>query len=145
MPDPYTSGLVRRSDRYTIWANRRNLKGTEYVLHEDLPDSYVKARGQLRPIMIAAQQKAMFIGDKLKVDDKIYEVGDINHLPPHLEPTNVCTQKTDMVLFFGKHSPLSNMHMCSITLDGQDNSSVEQYYQQQKGRRCQTIIQRHLM
>ena len=86
--------------------------------------------------MIAAQQsgmKAMFIGDKLKVDGKIYEVGDINHIPPHLEPINTCTQKTDnMVLFFGKDSPLSNMHMCSITLNGQNYSSVEQYYQQKR-------------
>ena len=65
--------------------------------------------------------------DKLKVDGKIYEVGDINHLPPHLEPINACTHKTDnMVLFFGKHSPLSNMHMCSIALNGQDYSSVQQ-------------------
>jgi hypothetical protein len=29
--------LVRRIDRHTIWSNRFNLKGTTYVIHEDLP------------------------------------------------------------------------------------------------------------
>jgi len=81
--------LVRRTDRDTIWSNRYKLKGTSYVIREDLPESYVKARGQLRPVMTAAKlcgKKASFNGDKLKVDGRSYGVDDILNLPSHLNP-----------------------------------------------------------
>ncbi|KAK2146727.1 hypothetical protein LSH36_587g00000 [Paralvinella palmiformis] len=93
--------LVRITDRHTIWSNRYTLKGTSYVIHEDLPESYVKARGQLRPVMTAAElcgKKASFNGDKLKVDGHSYGVDDIPNLPSHLNPETACTKRTNDVM-----------------------------------------------
>ena len=90
----------------------------------------------LRPVMTAAKlcgKKASFNGDKLKVDGHSYGVDDIPNLPSHLNPEKACTKRTnDVMVFFGKHSPLSNFHECSLTLDGAQYTGVEQRYQQKK-------------
>ncbi|KAK2139571.1 hypothetical protein LSH36_1715g00000 [Paralvinella palmiformis] len=106
------------------------------VHRQDLPDSYVKARGQLRPVMTAAKlcgKNASFNGDKLKVDGHSYGMDDIPNLPSHLNQEKACTKRTNyVIIFFGKHSPLSNLHECSLTLDGAQYTGVEQRYQQKK-------------
>ncbi|KAK2141558.1 hypothetical protein LSH36_1080g00015 [Paralvinella palmiformis] len=72
-------------------------------------------------------------GDKLKVDVNSCGVDDIPNLPSHLNPEKACTKRTnDVMVFFGKHSPLSNFLECSLTLDGAQYTGVEQRYQQKK-------------
>jgi ribA/ribD-fused uncharacterized protein len=83
--------------------------------------------------VLLVHKKAYFNGDKLKVDGVLYGVDDIPNLPSHLNPEKACTKRSDdVVLFFGKHSPLSNFHECSLTLDGFKYTGVEQRYQQKK-------------
>ncbi len=86
-PSPILCKFTHRYDREAVWAQRTKLKSTPYVLTEDLPGSYQRARQQLQPVMTAARMKnkrAMFVADKLKVDGHLYGVNDMNNLPAEL-------------------------------------------------------------
>ena len=69
--------FTNRTDRDKVWAARRALNKSPYVISEDLPKAYQKARLTLKPVMAAAwanEKKAVFVKDKLKVDGHLYSV-----------------------------------------------------------------------
>ena len=114
--------LVMRHDRRRIWEARRNLKGSGFILSEDLAEDHEKDRNRLRPVMnvaLAKGARATFVGNKAKIDGKIYGVDDIDNLPSDLDPMHSCTVEDDnMLAFFGRHSPLSNFNKCDIVVEG---------------------------
>ena len=67
--------------------------------------------------------------DKLIVNGQQYAVSDIDKLPVDLNPKHLATvNKENTTAFFTEHSPLSNHHRCSFSVDNQHFSSVEQYF-----------------
>ena len=46
---PVIVRFPKKSDRDRVWACRRKLKGTQFIVHEDLPDDYITARKHLMP------------------------------------------------------------------------------------------------
>ncbi len=95
-------------------------------------------------MLTAAKQsgkKTIFIGDKLKVNGKLYGVNDVNNLPADLNPQKTCTKSSNnMILFFWKHSFLSNFYTCDISIDNQKYTQSEQYNQQKKGQKRENRI-----
>jgi cell division protein FtsB len=56
-PRPIIIRLLIRADWRKIWYAKKNLKGTKFILTEDLPEDYRRNRGILMPVMVAAKQK----------------------------------------------------------------------------------------
>jgi ribA/ribD-fused uncharacterized protein len=135
-PRPIIIRLLIRADWRKIWYAKKNLKGTKFILTEDLPEDYRRNRGIVMPVMVAAKQKnkqALFQGDKLKINGHLYGVHDLHHLPADINPEQGCIRETgDVICFFGRHTPLSNFHACSFKVDSCEFSSVEQYLQSSK-------------
>ncbi len=95
--------LVLRTDRERIWKARSKLKGTKYILDEDLPHEYERQQSILRPLLITAKSKGMkstMVGNKVAINSKLFGVEDINSLPPDLDPAQACITENDNVLCF---------------------------------------------
>ena len=126
------------ADRMTVWNTRSMLKGTQFTISEDFPAPVEARRRQLLPVLKAAKQdgsikKAFTKKDKLILDGMVYTVNDLHKLPVHLQPANIAKKETaDVVLFFGRHSPLSNFSTSPFTIDGTTYSCMEQYLVHQK-------------
>ena len=135
-PRPVIVRLSYISDRDRIWSSRQNLKGTPYIIEEDLPESYQKARRNLMPVMKAARldgKKCMFVADKIRVDGNLYGVNDLTRLPESLSPQSGCIRETaDAIAFFGQHTPFSNFFRSNIAIEGHTYNCTEQYIQKSK-------------
>ena len=135
-PRPLYMRMLHRADRDRIWAARRNLRGSTIRIAEDLPQTYLKARRLLLPVMKAArasEHKATFVNDKLRVEGQDYGINDLKHLPADLNPEIGCINESDDVLgFFGRYTPFSNFYQCGFTIDGHTYNCVEQYIQKSK-------------
>jgi ribA/ribD-fused uncharacterized protein len=133
---PIIFRLLHRPEWLRIWNAKTNLKGTPYILSEHLPDEYQRDRSLLRPVFTAAKsqgKKASFVGNKLKVDGRLYGVSDVNTLPANLNPEQSCIkQNSDLICFFGRYTPFSNFYRCDITVEGHKYNCVEQYLQHKK-------------
>ena len=128
--------FTNRTDRDKVRAARRALNKSPYVISEDLPKAYQKARLTLKPVMAAAwanEKKAVFVKDKLKVDGHLYSVKDMKTLPVHLNPELGCVKESpETIAFFGKHTPLSNFYISPFKMDSIQYNCVEQYLQRCK-------------
>ena len=141
---PIIMRFLKKSDRNKVWEARRNTP-KPYILNEDLPDAYKKSRGQLMPVMRAAQAaglKSTMVMDKIKVDGKLYGVDQLNMLPEKCDLSLGCQKENDQVVsFFGRYSFLSNFYKCSFTVDGITYNCGEQFIQQ---KHCECLGQDEL-
>ncbi len=72
-PKPITVRFVKRTDRHRVWGARKYLKNTNFIMSEDLPQIYQKARSALVPVMKAARAagyKTTLVQDKVRIDGK---------------------------------------------------------------------------
>ncbi|KAK2147900.1 hypothetical protein LSH36_530g03016 [Paralvinella palmiformis] len=138
--DAYSSTTNAKVKRYVADQPAMSDYSTDTPVSEDVYSDTPTPTQQNTTVMTAAKlcgKNAPFNGDKLKVDGHSYGVDDIPNLPSHLNPEKACTKRTNyVIIFFGKHSPLSNFHECSLTHDGAQYTGVEQRYQQKKAERA---------
>ena len=116
-----------RNDRENVWKQRKYLKNTKIVLKEHFCKETENARRILFPYMKEAQsqgKRAFLIGNKLKIDGKLYST---DSLPPF---TPLCTKENDThVYFYGRHSVFSNFFPVKFLVNGKSYNCVEQFYQ----------------
>jgi ribA/ribD-fused uncharacterized protein len=112
---------------------RRELRGTDIYVNEDVPTETQKERRALMPIFKAAQMqklKTFFSGSKLVIDGQSYTRSSLDRLPPELSPRSICEKDIGQYKFFGGSlSPFSNFYQHNITVEGKDFNCTEQYYQ----------------
>ena len=125
-----------KSDRNRIWEARAALNKTKLFLSEDYPEDYKRQRNLLKPVLSAARAKgakATLVGNKIRVEDKIYSANQIADLPPEINPERGCTtENKETLCFFGRYSPLSNFYKCSFNLNGRSYNCMEQFLQTRK-------------
>ena len=128
--------FLRFSDREKVWAQRFKLNGKNLVIKEDFPPEVEQARSRLYPICKAARAnnvKASLVANYLLIDGRKYTMESLHLLPNYLQPKNLAKKEDDTtVLFYGKDCPFSNFYKCRFIVDGQQYSSVEQFYQYQR-------------
>jgi ribA/ribD-fused uncharacterized protein len=133
---PIIFRLILKSDRNLIWDARRNLKGSDIFISEDLPEVYQRQRNLLKPVLMAAKssgKKAIFVANKLLIDGKLYSVEQMQDLPQELNPERGCIiENNNTICFFGRYTPLSNFHMCNFSLNGRTYNCIEQFLQTRK-------------
>ncbi len=125
-------------DRDEIWANRKNLKGSDFWLKEDFPAVYEERRRKLFPYLQAARRDPKFKRvnihiDKLSLNGRLYSVDQLDQLPDGLKPGQIATRSVnDITLFFRKESFLSNFHPANFKIENTVYNCSEQYYQARK-------------
>ncbi len=106
-PRPIILRFLCYPDMRVNWANRRNLKGTNIFLSEDLPKSVQSTRRTVRPYLKIAQksdQNATIRNDKLLYKGKYY---DLHEIP-----------RSMYICFGGQSSIFSNFFPAPLEIDG---------------------------
>lgn len=136
-PRPLAVRFMKIADRWKVW-NRRakidNLGKRSAWIQEDLPKQLREDQRVLLRIAKCARAQPKVYGNprvkdfELQLNGHSYAVGDVRKLPADLQPEVVYTPRSDnSVVFFTKHSPLSNHHRASFSVEGTTFSCVEQY------------------
>lgn len=119
-PRPVLISFTYAKERQEVWYKKKNLKGTPYIIKEDLPHEIEERIKLLIPSYMAAKKSGIrtrMSEDKLYIENDKYTVETMHQLPTDLKPENVTTQRSDnTVWFFGQSSPLSNFYTKKLQL-----------------------------
>ena len=111
-PQPIIAKFVFYKQRELIWANKKNLKGSDVIVKEDFPAEIKQRRAQLLPVfqemlrLRAAsgptdrKPTASLVGDKLYVKRTMYTIDTLSQLPDHLKRENIATKQYDRAVWF---------------------------------------------
>ena len=130
---PVMLSFKSKPDRNKVWARKKHLKGTSFILKEDLPIQIEKNAQTLAPVMKEARSQKLtsyLVKDTLYVNHDRYTVETIGKLPTKLQPESIATkEKNNIIFFWGRHSPLSNFYTGGPIVCGKDRyNCMEQYY-----------------
>lgn len=135
-PRPIIMKFNWYQDRNRVWQHKRRLKGTALFIREDFCKETIKARKQLLPYARAARianAKHRLQGDRLVINGHAYTCDTIQDIPPEYDPAKLATREDNStILFFGKHSFLSNFSHASFKLNDIEYRCSEQFYQHSK-------------
>lgn len=125
-------------DRSRVWQAKKRLQRGDYTkvwIQEDMP----RILKEDLCILIKVAKRAEFLNKEeyrsLKVKDfcihlngMVYPPSSLESLPIELRPSTICIRKgEELIVFFGRYTPLSN-HFCSpFELGGSQYLHVEQY------------------
>lgn len=136
-PRPLVVKFSDIKDRWRVWNNKRKIKFDKdhpVRIQEDLPKKMREDHRVLQRIAKAATKNPNRYSDvkvrdyTISINGRKYTMGEIQDLPSELQPESVYTPRSsEAVVFFTKHSPLSNHHQSPFVLDGREFGCVEQY------------------
>jgi hypothetical protein len=119
------------------------LRGHNIYINQHYSPRIERNRKRLYPIMKKARQFEEYRDhitledDKIILNGKSIGVDDLDSLPDDIHPRDIATERRGGVTFFFRtDSPLSNHHMCQITMDDKIFNCVEQAYFYQKAVMC---------
>lgn len=126
------------SDKQAVWEARSNLKPKEdeqqqFRLIMDKPKSTKERESMAFRIVHEAQRSnryrsAKFQNGKIWIDGEMYEQDELDRLPDDLLPTSIASPRTAAaVVFFSRHSYLSNHNLCHFVYEGRMYTSIEQF------------------
>jgi hypothetical protein len=119
--------------KVTVMQNRKHLPHGIYINDDYSADTQCRIN-TLRPVLKKARsqdEEARMVGDKLLYKRKFYSVENINTIDFDLQQLSM-KQSDNTVAFAGRHSFLSNLHPCQMSVQGQEYSSNEQHFQYRK-------------
>lgn len=137
MPRPLVVQFYQIKDKWAVWKRKSSIK---YVpncpiwLQEDLPKQLWEVNRILQSIAKTAKAfPDRFSGIKVKdyqltINGNKYDAKHTHLLPPELRPWAVYAPRTsEAIVFFTRHSPLSNHFPCKFSVENQEYSCIEQY------------------
>ena len=121
-------------DRELVKRQQRLLKDTGIFLNDDLCNESKHRRDSLIPVLKEMKKvdiKAHMRGEKLFSNGRLYTAENIHELP--IDAHNACTKsEKGVTIFSGRFSRLSNLHPCSLDINGRSWKSSEHIYQYEK-------------
>lgn len=120
-------------DRKAIWGKRAEIPDKKIRIQADLPKILREGIPTLYKVASAASKSKEFSKVKvqnyqLELDGKSYQISDLEQLPEKLRPSSLAELKSEShLVFFSRHSKLSNHHPSQFTIKGQVFSSMEQF------------------
>lgn len=146
-PRPLVVKFADIKDRWKVWNNKGKIQNDRehpVRIQEDIPKKLREDFRVLQRIAKAAKNSSSNYGEVKIKDYKIcingtkYGLEDIKNLPTELHPEQVYTPRsTEAIVFFTKHSPLSNHHHAPFNLNGREYACVEQYLAVSKAKLAQ--------
>ena len=135
-PQSILCSFASYKDRQMVWSEKNKLKGSTITFREDFSPEISERRKILYPFMMKARDSGHFAtlkNDKLKVDDALYSIEDLDKLPQDCDPRHSATKTVDNITaFYTANSPLSNFYKCNLVIDGNYFPTVEHYLQMHK-------------
>lgn len=136
-PRPILMTFSNLPQRFQVWYKKGELNKDQEQklwLQEDFPKPLRNEMNALLKI----QKKAKSIPDKypdvkikdfkIKIQGRFFSAQQLESLPDDLKPSrNATPQDDEAVVFFGRASPLSNHHICEITIAGRNYTCVEHF------------------
>ena len=118
-------------DKELVLSKRASLKQTGIFMNDDLSAESRRRKNSLLPLLHELRtidSRTQFRGDKISFRGRLYDERNVNSLPidPHATTT---ISANGVTTFAGRFSKLSNLHPCTLEIDGRTWSSVEQYVQ----------------
>lgn len=137
-PRPILARFPIWPQRQRIWFSKSKIKpskeGGRVWIHEDLPKAAKHVQRTFFRILKKAKsldgrfEGAHIKGQSLYIDGKAYREEDLESLPDVLRPSCLATRQSENVLvFFGRFSPLSNHHPSPFHLNDLPFTCMEQY------------------
>lgn len=143
-PRPLVVKFPDYRDRWAIWSRKSSIKPVEGALawlQEDLPKKLREDNRLLHRIAKAANQypskyEEVKVKDySIRINGQKFGPGKLHLLPEELQPEQVFSPRSETaIVFFTKHSPLSNHYPCSFQIEDQTFTCVEQYLAFQKAK-----------
>ena len=128
------------SQRDLIMSKKKGLKGLPNManvwINEDANPKIRKQKLESRSVVRHAVNKGYDAKQKgfgVVINGRYYTRENMSQLPDDIQlGTTKMREDANTVGFQGKLAPLSNMHLCPITIDGKDHKSAEHYIQYTK-------------
>lgn len=120
-------------DRNTVWRIRSELPDKRVRIQADLPKVLREGIPTLYKVANAASKSKEFNNVRvqnyqLELNGKPYQISDLEQLPYKFRPSTLAEPKSEThMVFFSRHSKLSNHHPAKFTIKGQDFESMEQF------------------
>lgn len=123
-------------DRNEIWRKRANISDdntTKIRIQADLPKELREGIPTLYKVANAASKLKEFSNVRvhdyqLELNGKAYQITDLEQLPTQIRPSTLAETKSDThLVFFSRHSKLSNHHPSVFTIKGQKFESMEHF------------------
>ena len=113
-------------------SNLRNHKGIK--IKDDVSKAVEMRQAALRPALVVARKidkKTRFVQDKILHRGQLYGINNIHEMPCDIS-TAYCKQADGKTIFAGELTALSNLHPCTVVIDGVKYKSTEHYFQYMK-------------
>ena len=118
-------------DKMAVMHNLYQLKGSNIYFNDPFSDETMRQHQSLYPLLKEMKKidpKAQLKGAKIQSKGRLYDIHNTADLP--ISPHNATTiTKSNITLFSGRFSNLSNLHPVQLEIDNRVWGSVEQYYQ----------------
>lgn len=143
-PRPILITFSNFPQKLAVWYKKSGFnkdQNQKLWLQEDLPKPL---RTELNSLL-KVQKRAKAMPEKypdvkikdfqIRVQGKFYKASELEQLPRDLQASSIATpQSQKAVVFFGRASPLSNHHICSLKIGGKNFTCVEHYLAWQKAK-----------
>lgn len=149
---PIVVKFSKIADRNKVWKKRKDIsqqgKGKSVYIQPDIPkqlreDLQILYRVQNAALKTNQYRTVEVRNYKLYLDGAEYSAWELEELPPSLRPSCLATYTSDEVLvFYSKHTPLSNHHPSPFEIRGRTFANMEQYLAY---RRAKLSGQKHLI
>lgn len=137
-PRPALVTFAHIDQRFQVWYKKSEInkdQTTKIWVQEDLPKMLRNELGA----SLKVQKKARSLPNKytdikiikdfkIRIQGQYYSAKELELLPDALKPSKTTTPQSDnAVVFFGRSSPLSNHHICSIVIAERTFTCVEHF------------------
>lgn len=147
---PIVVKFANIADKWVVWNNKSRIRHNREApvrIQLDLPKQLREENRVLQRVAKIARQKSEVFGlakvkdYKVIINNEPYGIENLKDLPSELHPEHIYTPRSDnAVVFFTKHSPLSNHHLAPFEIDGFKFSCVEQYLAVAKARLAENKV-----
>lgn len=141
---PIVVKFSKISDRNTVWKKRNNIsqqgRGKSVRIQPDVPKQLREDLQILYRVQNAAQKTNQYRtvevrNYRLYLDGSEYFAWELEHLPDTLRPSYLATRTSDdALIFYSKHTPLSNHHASPFEVRGRTYANMEQYLAYRKAK-----------
>lgn len=141
---PILVKFAKISNRNSVWKKRKDVPRGEHSnsirIQADLPkqlreDLQILYRVQRAALKSPQYQTAEVKNYKLYLDGEDFSAWELEELPLFLRPSTLATRRSDdTVVFYSKHSPLSNHHPSPFEVRGRSYANMEQYLAYKKAK-----------
>lgn len=123
-------------DRNEVWKKRAAIpdnKDNKIRIQADLPKIIREGIPTLYKVASAATKSKQFSNVKvqdyqLELNDKTYQIYELEQLPKQFRPSSLAEPKSDThMVFFSRHSKLSNHYPANFTIKGETFTSMEHF------------------